>query len=254
MDQLKIQSHKVGQTSYWLASLSSMSTFPPIPGICFFQNLTMKIQGQGYSSRSHSGSNILSIHIPCCSMLTLPFLKYSFFKIWPRKFKVRVMGEGKVQSHKVCPTSYWYTSLSFSVWNSVKKVACPLALNLKAWELSIFAIIIPLKSASPLLSLNSHSPHQFFLPFIFSLCQVSSIFMLCHLWSSFSAIRPQPCHPSCRCVIHPTPSVLHRPSVAPSLQPPAPSVRSPRHPPAASSLWPSGDSWMKFDLKWVEFH
>ena len=31
------------------------------------------------------------------------------------------MGEGKVQSHKVCPTSNRHTFLSFSIWNSVKK-------------------------------------------------------------------------------------------------------------------------------------
>ena len=68
-----------------------------------------------------------------------------------------------------------------------------------------------------------------FSSFIFSLCQVSSfIFMLYHLR-----------HPFCRCAIRPTPSILHCPSVTPSLQPPAPSVLSPCHPQAASSLFPS---------------
>ena len=32
--------------------------------------------------------------------------KYDFFKIWPWKSKVKVMGEGNVESHKVCVTSY----------------------------------------------------------------------------------------------------------------------------------------------------
>ena len=38
----------------------SMTTGPPILEIRLFQNLTLKIQCQGHSSRSHSGSNILS--------------------------------------------------------------------------------------------------------------------------------------------------------------------------------------------------
>ena len=67
----------------------------PIHGILLFHNLT-HIQGQGHSSRSHSGSNILSTHIPfvpCHS--TLPFLIQRFFIIWlssPRsgsQFKVK---------------------------------------------------------------------------------------------------------------------------------------------------------------------
>ena len=119
----------------------------PTPQIQLFQNLTLKMQSQGHSSRSHIGSNILSTHIPlvtCQSTLLLPtyslatfyflnlrsrsclrskwkvtndsisfhvnrpsrsrhtassksylenppFLKYSFFKIWPWKFKVKVI-------------------------------------------------------------------------------------------------------------------------------------------------------------------
>ena len=82
----------------------------------FFLNLTFKIQGQSHSSRSHSRYNILSIHIPfvpCWS--ALPFLTYSYFKHWPWKSKVKVMGEVKVQSRNVSLTSYRLTSLWFHV-------------------------------------------------------------------------------------------------------------------------------------------
>ena len=76
----------------------SMSIGPPIPEIQHFQNLTLKINGQGHgwghSLKSQCGSNILSTHIPfvpCQS--ALPFLRYSIFKIWPWKSMVKVMGE-----------------------------------------------------------------------------------------------------------------------------------------------------------------
>ena len=67
-----------------------MSIGHPIPEIWLFQNLTLKIQGQGHgwgqSWKSRSGCNILSTHIPfvpCQS--ALPFRRYSIFKIWPWK-------------------------------------------------------------------------------------------------------------------------------------------------------------------------
>ena len=98
----------------------SMSIDPPIPEIQHFQNLTLKIQGQGHgwvvNWKSQHGSNILSTHIsliPCQS--AIPFLRYDFFKIWPWKSKVKVMGDGNVESHKVGVTSYRFTSLSFHV-------------------------------------------------------------------------------------------------------------------------------------------
>ena len=57
--------------------------------------MTLKIKGQGHgwghSSKSQCGSNILSIHIPfvpCQS--AFPFLRYSIFKIWPWKSRVKV--------------------------------------------------------------------------------------------------------------------------------------------------------------------
>ena len=74
---------------------NSMSIGHPIPEIWLFQNLTLKIQGQGHGWgecwESQSGCNILSIHIPfvpCQS--ALPFMRYSIFKIWPWNSKVKV--------------------------------------------------------------------------------------------------------------------------------------------------------------------
>ena len=98
----------------------SMSIGPPIPGIQHFQNLTLKIKGQGHgwghSLKSQCGSNILSTHIPFVPyQLGIPFLSYDFLKIWPWKSKVKVMGEVTVQSHNVGLTSYRLTSISFHV-------------------------------------------------------------------------------------------------------------------------------------------
>ena len=98
----------------------SISISHPIPEIWLFQNLTMKIQGQGHGWsqcwKSQSGCKILSTHIPFVSCQSaIPFLRYDFFKIWPWKSKVKVMGEGNVESHKVGATSYRLTSLSFHV-------------------------------------------------------------------------------------------------------------------------------------------
>ena len=63
--------------------------------IWLFPNLTLKIQGQGHEWGEHwksqSGCNIQLTHIPfvpCQS--ALPFLRYSIFKIWPSKSKVKV--------------------------------------------------------------------------------------------------------------------------------------------------------------------
>ena len=97
----------------------SMSIGHPIPEI-LFRNLTLKIQGHGHgwgqSLKSQYESNILSTHIlfvPCQSVI--PFLRYVFFKIWPWKSKVKVMGEVKVWSHNVSLTFYQLTSFSFHV-------------------------------------------------------------------------------------------------------------------------------------------
>ena len=105
-----IDSHRFG----------SKSIGHSIPEIQHFQNLTLKIQGQGHGWGGHwksqSRCNILSTHIPfvpCQS--AIPFLRYDFFKFWLWKSKVKVMGEVDIESHKVDVTSYRLTSLSFHV-------------------------------------------------------------------------------------------------------------------------------------------
>ena len=97
-----------------------MSIGPPIPEIQHFQNLTLKIKGQGHgwghSLKSQCGSNILSTHIPFVPCQSgIPFLGYDFLKIWPWKWKVKVMGEVTVQSHNVGLAYYRLTSLLFHV-------------------------------------------------------------------------------------------------------------------------------------------
>ena len=97
-----------------------MSIRHPIPELRLFENLTLKIKGQGHgwghSSKSQCGSNILSIHfsfVPCQS--GIPFLSYDFLKILPWKSRVKVMGGVTVHSQNVGLTSYRFTSLSFHV-------------------------------------------------------------------------------------------------------------------------------------------
>ena len=98
----------------------SMSLGHPIPELWLFENLTLKIKGQGHgwfhSSKLQCGSNILSAHIPFIPCQSgIQFLSYDFFKIWPWKSRVKVMGEVTVQSHNVGLVSYRLTSLSFQV-------------------------------------------------------------------------------------------------------------------------------------------
>ena len=109
---------------FFHANWSSPSWYPflsmpigsPLHDIQHYQNWTLKIQGQGHSSKFYGRYNILSTHIPfvpCQSALL--FLRYSIFKIWPWKTKAKVMGEVKVQSHNVGQTSFRLTSLLFHV-------------------------------------------------------------------------------------------------------------------------------------------
>ena len=88
-----------------------MSIGHPIPELRLFQNLTLKIKGQGHgwghSSKSQCESNILSTHIPFVPCQSgIPFLSYDFFNIWPWKSRVKFMGEVTVQSHNVGLISY----------------------------------------------------------------------------------------------------------------------------------------------------
>ena len=101
--EIKGQGHGWGHSSNSQCGSSILSTHIPfvpcqsgIPfqSYDFFENLTLKIKGQGHgwghSSKSQCGSNILSIHIPFIPcQLALPF-RYSIFKIWPWKSRVKV--------------------------------------------------------------------------------------------------------------------------------------------------------------------
>ena len=90
---------------------------PPVPEIKLFQTLTFKIQGRwhGWGQSSSHNVNLTSYRpthisfVPCQS--ALPFLRYSSFKIWPWKSKVKVIAQG----HKVGITPYRLISLSFHV-------------------------------------------------------------------------------------------------------------------------------------------
>ena len=87
----------------------------PIPDTTF-----SKFDLENPRSRSWSRSklqvtsrcNILSTHIPFVPcQLAIPFLRYSIFKIWPWKSKVKVMGAVDIESHNMGPTFYRLTSL-----------------------------------------------------------------------------------------------------------------------------------------------
>ena len=80
------------------------------------KNLNLKIQGQGHgwgqSFKSQLESNIQSTHIPLVlCQLALPFLRYSIFKVWLWKSKVKVIAQG----HKAGIPPYRFISFSFHV-------------------------------------------------------------------------------------------------------------------------------------------
>ena len=98
----------------------SISIGHPIPELRLFQNLTLKIKGQGHgwghSSKSQRGCNLLWTHIPFVHMsIRHPIPELWLFQIWPWKSRVKVMGEVRVESHNVGLISYRFASLSF-VW------------------------------------------------------------------------------------------------------------------------------------------
>ena len=121
MGEVKVESHNMGPTFSRLTSLSFHVTRASHSWVMtFWENLTLKIKGQGHgwghSSKSQCGSNILLAHIPFIPCQSgIRFLSDDFFKIWPWKSRVKVMGEVTVQSHNVDLTSYRLTSLSFHV-------------------------------------------------------------------------------------------------------------------------------------------
>ena len=109
-------SHEDLQLSDWVSNIASygfISLYVNPPSFsydrAFFKNLTFKIQGQSHSSRPHNRNNILSTHIPLVPCQSaLPFPRYSIFKIWPWKSKVKVIAQGHkvglhpIDSHPFC--------------------------------------------------------------------------------------------------------------------------------------------------------
>ena len=95
MGEVTVQSQNVGLASYRLTSFSIHVNRPSHSwDTACSKFVTLKIKGQGHgwghSSKSQCGSNILSTQIPfvpCQS--ALPFLRYSIFKIWPWKSRVK---------------------------------------------------------------------------------------------------------------------------------------------------------------------
>ena len=120
IDEVTVQSHNMGITSYRLTSFSFHVNRPSHTWDTAFSNFDLENQGSRSWVRSqfksHWWFNILSTHIlfvPCQS--GIPFLSYDFFKIWPWKSRVKVIGEVTVQSHNVGLAFYRLTSLSFHV-------------------------------------------------------------------------------------------------------------------------------------------
>ena len=119
MGEEKVESHKVGVISYWLTSLSFHVNQPSHSWDTAFSKFDLE------NPRSMSWvtwtlkvttwvQHSVNSH-PFNSMSVIPFLRYDFVKIRPWKSKVKVMGEGNVEIHKVGVTSYRLTSLLFHI-------------------------------------------------------------------------------------------------------------------------------------------
>ena len=81
----------------------TMSVGPPICESWLFQNFTMKIHGQDHECGQRSSlcwfSNQSIYFLFIWHQSTLPFLRYSFLKIWPWKSKVKVMTKAKTNGY-----------------------------------------------------------------------------------------------------------------------------------------------------------
>ena len=99
-------------------------------------HVILKIQGQGHSSSSHSASNILSTHtpsVPCQS--TLPFLRYSYFKMLPWKFIVGPHSGSNILLTHIpavpCHSTLLFLKYSyFTMWPWKSAIIRPLSVHL----------------------------------------------------------------------------------------------------------------------------
>ena len=120
MDEVTVQSHNVGLTSYRLTSVLFHVDRPSHSWDTAFSKVDLENQGSRSWVRSHLksqwGSNILSTSVPFVPCQSgIPFVSYDFFKIWPWKSRAKVIGEVTVQSNNVSLASYRLTSLSLHV-------------------------------------------------------------------------------------------------------------------------------------------
>ena len=95
----------------------SMSIGHPVPELWLFQNLTLKIKGQGHgwghSSKSLGGSNILSTHIPFISMsIWHPIPEIQHFQNLTLKIKGQGHGSGN-NSKSQCGSNILSTHIPF---------------------------------------------------------------------------------------------------------------------------------------------
>ena len=93
--EVTVQSHNVGLASYRLKSLLFHVNRPSHSWDTAFSKFDLENQGSRSWVRSQFksqwGSNILSTHIPFVPCQTAhPFLRYSIFKSWPWKSRVKV--------------------------------------------------------------------------------------------------------------------------------------------------------------------
>ena len=93
----KLKVTKWVQHSVYSHPFHSMSIGHPIPELRHFQNLTLKIQGQGHGWGHSSKDTVLLTYYRLTSLLfhvnlpsRVPFLRYSIFKTWPWKSRVKV--------------------------------------------------------------------------------------------------------------------------------------------------------------------
>ena len=150
-----------------LVSLSFQVSRPSYSWDTLFQYYTLKIQDQGWGERwkSQYVSNILSTHIPfvpCQS--AIPFLRYDFFfKIWPWKSKVKVMGrwtlkvttwvQYSINSHVPCQSSVPFLRYDFfKMWKSKINVMGEMNVDSHNMGPTFYRLpLIPSQSAIPFL-------------------------------------------------------------------------------------------------------
>ena len=117
MGEVKVEGYNMGLTFYRLTSLSFHVNQISHSWDTTFPKFDLKNPRSRSKLKVTSKYNTLSTHIPffpCWS--ALPFLGYSYFKIRRWKFKVKVLGEVKVESQV---SNIQLTFLSFHVnWAS----------------------------------------------------------------------------------------------------------------------------------------